>query len=111
MENRTKQILRNRQATQRHFDAPTLDKDRSLDIRGLNISDAVAKVDEVLDRATLNGEDRVKIVHGHVVSDKLKRAIRSHLSKSLYVKKWQVGKKENGGDGVTWIEISSDSHS
>ena len=105
MENRTKQILQNRRITHRHFDSPTLDRDRIIDVRGLKVDEALKKVEFDLDQATLNGEDRVKVIHGHGSSDRLKRAVRSYLSRSLYVKKWQAGRKENGGDGVTWLEI------
>ena len=49
-------------------------------------------------------EDRLKIIHGHG-TESLKKAIRTYLSRSIYVKKWKAGSAETGGDGVTWVEL------
>lgn len=83
----------------------SLDNDRVVDVRGKNIEDAIGSIEIKLDQAALNQEERVKVIHGHG-TESLKRAIRSHLSRSVYVKKWQAGTPESGGDGVTWIEIA-----
>ena len=80
------------------------DTERTIDVRGKTTEAAIARLEEQLDTAALAGEDRVKIVHGHG-TDTLKRAIRSHLSRSIYVKKWKAATNESGGDGVTWAEL------
>lgn len=80
------------------------DVDRSIDVRGKSTDDAISHLEKQLDAAALNGEDRVRIVHGHG-TEVLKRAIRSHLSRSAYVKKWQAAGPDSGGDGVTWAEL------
>ena len=80
------------------------DTERVVDVRGKNAEDAIAQLEMQLDAAALNGEDRIKIVHGHG-TEILKRAIRAHLSRSVYVKKWKAGSPETGGDGVTWAEL------
>lgn len=87
-----------------HFSFSPMDEDRSVDLRGLSSEDAIAKLEMQLDTAALSSEDRVKVIHGHG-TDALKRAIRSYLSRSVYVKKWQAGTSETGGDGITWIEL------
>ncbi|MCB9026067.1 MAG: Smr/MutS family protein [Bdellovibrionaceae bacterium] len=87
-----------------HFQISHGDTDRLVDVRGLNIEEATAQVDLQLDIASLNKEDRIKIIHGHG-TEALKRAIRTYLSRSLYVKKWKAGTKDTGGDGVTWAEL------
>ena len=80
-----------------------MDSERTIDVRGKSTEDAIGILETQLDAASLNGEDRVKIVHGHG-TEVLKRALRSHLSRSVYVKKWKAGGPETGGDGVTWAE-------
>ena len=98
--NPTTQILRRTSGV-----AVTLqDTERVIDLRGQRVDDAIAQLEMQLDAAALANEDRVKIVHGHG-TEALKRAVRSHLSRSVYVKKWQAAVPEVGGDGVTWAEL------
>lgn len=80
------------------------DSERTIDIRGKTQDDAMSILEAQLDAAALNGENRIKIVHGHG-TEVLKRAIRSYLSRSVYVKKWRAAGPETGGDGVTWAEL------
>ena len=81
-----------------------MDTDRTIDVRGKSSDDAIGLLEVQLDAASLNGEERVKIVHGHG-TEVLKRALRSHLSRSVYVKKWKAGGPDSGGDGITWAEL------
>ncbi|MCM2282207.1 MAG: Smr/MutS family protein [Bdellovibrionaceae bacterium] len=80
------------------------DVERVIDVRGQRVEDAISQIEIALDAAALANEDRVKIIHGHG-TDTLKKAIRSHLSRSVYVKKWKAAPPETGGDGVTWAEL------
>lgn len=80
--------------------------DRSLDLRGKTVEEALSELEKTLDDASVRGEDRIKIVHGHG-TEALKRAVRTHLSRSSLVKKWKAGSPEQGGDGVTWAEIEA----
>lgn len=81
-----------------------IDTDRSIDLRGKTVDDAISELEVALDRATEQNEDRLKIIHGHG-TESLKKAIRTYLSRSVYVKKWKAGNQETGGDGVTWAEL------
>lgn len=81
------------------------DGDRVVDLRGLTVEEALNQLELQLDTAALNKEERVKLVHGHG-TDTLKRAIRSYLSRSVYIKKWSAGTQNLGGDGVTWAELN-----
>ncbi|MBC7420294.1 MAG: Smr/MutS family protein [Bdellovibrio sp.] len=81
-----------------------LDADRSLDLRGKTVNEALAELENSLDLATAQSEDRMKIIHGHG-TEILKKSIRTYLSRSVYVKKWKAGTTESGGDGVTWVEL------
>jgi DNA mismatch repair protein MutS2 len=82
------------------------DEDRTLDLRGKTVEDALSELEVALDRAATSREDRMKIIHGHG-TEALKKAVRTYLSRSTYVKKWKAGSPEGGGggDGVTWVEI------
>ena len=80
------------------------DTERVIDVRGKSTEDAISHLETQLDAAALNNEDRVKIIHGHG-TEVLKRAVRAHLSRSVYVKKWKAATQETGGDGVTWAEL------
>ncbi|MDX9731926.1 MAG: Smr/MutS family protein, partial [Bdellovibrionales bacterium] len=80
------------------------DMERTVDLRGKSTEDALKLLESQLDAAALNSELRVKIVHGHG-TEVIKRMVRSHLSRSMYVKKWRAGGPESGGDGVTWAEL------
>lgn len=82
-----------------------LDQDRTVDLRGQSLEDALHMLEEQLDTAAVNHEDRIKVVHGHG-TDTLKKGIRNFLSRSVYVKKWKAGTPETGGDGVTWVELT-----
>jgi DNA mismatch repair protein MutS2 len=80
------------------------DSERVIDVRGKTSEEAVQLLETQLDAASLAQEDRVKIIHGHG-TEALKRAVRAHLSRSVYVKKWKAAPAEGGGDGVTFAEL------
>nr|BFD59005.1 endonuclease MutS2 [Bdellovibrio sp. CKG001]BFD67712.1 endonuclease MutS2 [Bdellovibrio sp. HAGR004] len=80
------------------------DDDRTLDLRGKTVEDALQELELALDKAAQAREDRIKVIHGHG-TEALKRAVRTYLSRSIYVKKWKAGSPEGGGDGITWVEI------
>ena len=83
-----------------------LDSDRTIDFRGKTVDEAISELEVTLDRASEQQEDRLKIIHGHG-TESLKKAIRTYLSRSVYVKKWKAGTSTTGGDGVTWVELGS----
>jgi DNA mismatch repair protein MutS2 len=100
MQNPTQSIVRRSSGVQ----VTLVDTERVIDVRGKSVEDAIGQLETQLDAAALNNEDRVKIVHGHG-TEVLKRALRAHLSRSVYVKKWKAGTPDTGGDGVTWAEL------
>lgn len=83
------------------------DQDRTLDLRGKTTEEALRELEDELDQAVVSKDDRIKVVHGHG-TEVLKKAVRTFLSRSLYVKKWKAGSPEQGGDGITWVELSDD---
>jgi DNA mismatch repair protein MutS2 len=86
------------------FTASLVDDDKTLDLRGKTVDDALEELEMALDSAFSHKEDRMKIIHGHG-TEALKKSVRTYLSRSVYVKKWKAGTSDQGGDGVTWVEI------
>lgn len=80
------------------------DSERTIDLRGMTVEEALSQLEMQLDQAATSQEDRIKIIHGHG-TEALKKAVRTYLSRSVYVKKWKAGSPEQGGDGVTWAEL------
>lgn len=83
------------------------ENERTLDLRGVKVEEALSRLEMELDQGVHAREDRIKIIHGHG-TEALKKAVRMALSRSVYVKKWKAGSPEQGGDGVTWAELSDE---
>ncbi|RUM86963.1 MAG: endonuclease MutS2 [Thermovibrio sp.] len=75
-----------------------------LKVLGMRGEEALRAVEKFLDDANIVGVKEVKIVHGYGEGI-LKRLIREYLRESPYVKKFRSGKPEEGGDGVTVVEL------
>ncbi len=75
-----------------------------MDLRGKSVEEALEDLEIALDSAFTQKEERMKIIHGHG-TEALKKSVRTYLSRSVYVKKWKAGSPEQGGDGITWVEI------
>ncbi len=80
---------------------------KTIDLRGQNIDDALDTLDLELDQAVQRGLLKLKIIHGHGDQDKLKKSIRTFLSRNTFIKSWLSGKAYNESDGVTIAEILS----
>lgn len=88
-----------------HFSASLVDEDRTVDLRGKSVEEAIGELELVLDRAVQNQEDRIKVIHGHG-TEVLKKSIRSYLSRNILIKQWKAGTPDNGGDGITWVLLA-----
>lgn len=75
-----------------------------LKLLGMRGEEALQALEEFLDDAAVLGIKSVKIVHGHGTGI-LKRLVREYLKESPYVKSFRPGKIEEGGDGVTVVEL------
>ena len=73
--------------------------DPEMDLRGLRVDEAVARVDTALNDAALDGVSLVRIIHGKGTGA-LRRAIREYLSDHPLVDAATDGEGP-GGDGVT----------
>ncbi len=74
-----------------------------LDLRGLRVDEALARVDVSLNNATLDGVSQFRIIHGKGTGA-LRRAIREYLSGHTLVAS-AAADEGAGGDGVTVVEI------
>lgn len=99
-QNPTSQLVRQSS----NFTVALHEEDRVVDLRGQTVEEALGELEIILDKAAQQREDRLKIIHGHG-TEALKKAVRTYLSRSVYVKKWKAGTNDNGGDGVTWVEL------
>jgi len=76
----------------------------TLDLRGFRADDAADEVTAYLDRAALEGNSPVFVIHGHGTGA-LRKVVRELVKRSPYVRRWAPGEKGQGGDGVTVIEL------
>jgi DNA mismatch repair protein MutS2 len=74
--------------------------ERTLDVRGMRVDEAVSAVDQFIDESLLAERDAGFIIHGHGTGA-LKQAIRVHLKSHKAVSKARAGESNEGGDGVT----------
>jgi len=70
----------------------------------LSFEEAQEGIIGVLDRSMLEGVMSLRVIHGHG-SGKLKTLVRQYCSDSPYVAQFRAGEKEDGGDGVTIVEL------
>lgn len=82
------------------------DGTQTVDLRGLNVEQALETLEIQLDQATIDESHRLKIIHGHG-TNALKKAVRTYLSRSLYVEKWTANPEKDGStdSGITWAYL------
>lgn len=75
-----------------------------LDLRGLMVEEALDKVDKYLDDAYLSSLAQVRIIHGKGTGA-LRSAVREQLRHHRHVAQYRFGAFNEGGDGVTVVEL------
>ena len=78
-----------------------------IDLRGMMAEDALAKLDDYLDKAYLSGMPFVRIIHGKGTG-KLRQEVRAALKNNPQVATFEIGLESEGGDGVTVAKIVKD---
>lgn len=79
---------------------------RRLDVRGMRADDALRELEHFLDRSYSEGLSEVHVVHG-LGSGALRHAIRKALEASPYAAGFSSPPQEEGGEGVTVVELRS----
>jgi DNA mismatch repair protein MutS2 len=77
-----------------------------LDIRGQRVEDGLEQLESYLDDAALAGMSWVRIVHGKGTGA-LRAAVREHLNRHPLVKSAETAPANEGGDGVTLVQLQS----
>jgi DNA mismatch repair protein MutS2 len=75
-----------------------------LNIVGKRVDEALIEIEPFLNRASLSGLDSVLIIHG-IGTGALRNATRELLEGHPLVKGFRPGRQEEGGDGVTVVEL------
>lgn len=75
-----------------------------LNLRGLTVTEAIREIDLYLDKLLLTGLKRGRLVHGKGTGV-LRREIRKHLATLPIVKSFESAPPNQGGDGVTIVEL------
>lgn len=70
-----------------------------VDLHGLTVEDAIARVIEEIDHALRRGADRVEVVHGKG-SGRIREALRRHLATMPVVAAFKLDPRNAG---VTWV--------
>lgn len=83
----------------------SFETERTVDLRGKTIDEALDILEEEVDRAIVHQLVKLKIIHGHGPQDRLKKSVRTYLSRNTLIKGWLSGKAYNESDGVTIAEL------
>jgi len=76
----------------------------SCDLRGMNSEEALNAMEQFLSQAIVNKACHVKIIHGHGMGT-IKKLTRDFLETTGLCKSFHPGSREEGGDGITVVEL------
>ncbi|MBN2440363.1 MAG: Smr/MutS family protein [Spirochaetales bacterium] len=82
---------------------------RTLDLHGMRIKEAIQAVDKFLSTCKKDGIKKVLIIHGKGNHSRepfiLARKIKEHIQKSPLTGEWGIPDKHSGGSGAIWVLI------
>ena len=76
----------------------------SCDLRGMNSEEALDAMEQFLSQAVVNNVRQVKLIHGHGMGT-IKKLTREFLETTGMCKSFHPGSREEGGDGITVVEL------
>ncbi len=79
-------------------------EENKVDVRGLSIEEAIEKIEEFIDRLILSEYSVGYIIHGKGTG-RLATGIWTYLKKNKAVKNYRFGRPDEGGVGVTVVEV------
>ncbi|MBN2470120.1 MAG: endonuclease MutS2, partial [Anaerolineae bacterium] len=85
---------------------PTKSPGLELDLRGSRVEDAVTQLEEYLDAAYMAGLPFVRIIHGKGTGA-LRKAVQDMVGAHPLTRRWERGRPNEGGDGVTVVFLAS----
>jgi len=77
-----------------------------LNLLGMRVHEALPRLEEFLDRAILDRQSSVRIIHG-MGTGALRRAVREFLADSPYCASFSEASRAEGGGGATIVELAS----
>lgn len=77
---------------------------RSIDLRGLTLEEAVLRVEKHLDDSILANLNEIEIIHGKGTG-KLRRGLHHYLAEKEEVVNYRLGGEGEGGSGVTIVQL------
>lgn len=75
-----------------------------INLHGMRVDPALAMIDKLLNDATMNNYPYVKLCHGHGTGI-LRKAIHEYLKTHPLAKKFRFAQSDEGGSGVTVVEL------
>ena len=72
-----------------------------LDLHGLIVEEALARLTDEIDRSLLRGADRIEVIHGKG-SGRVRDAVHRHLASMPVVAAFRL---DPGNPGVTWVHF------
>lgn len=90
--------------TGRGFETKSLNAKTEIDLRGMNVEEAMAELDKYLDDACLANLKTVRVIHG-IGTGALKAGLKPYFRSHPHVKTARDGVYGEGGIGVTVLEL------
>jgi len=86
--------------------SPVSTTETQCDLRGMRVDEARETAIRFLDRAYQGEVTEVRIIHGYG-TEAIKKMLREYLKESPYINSFRPGDVQEGGDGVTVVELKT----